>query len=146
MICRGNGQLNQFYSVGQHCIRAAREAIARGYDRRMILACLLHDASETYMSDVPRPFKKFLKEYLVMEDRLLDMIYTKYLGSALTEEENVKLQEIDDDLLYFDLRDLLNEKCETDEPLMHIDMTYVFQPFEEVEKEYLDLFYTYYEE
>lgn len=52
-----------------------------------VLACLLHDASECYMSDVPTPFKKQLPEYEEREERLLRMIYEKFLGSALTEEE-----------------------------------------------------------
>lgn len=56
LICRGNGHVKTFWSVGQHCICCAREAAARGLSNRMVLACLLHDASECYMSDVPTPF------------------------------------------------------------------------------------------
>lgn len=63
LICRGNGQVKTFFSVGQHCINCAREALARGYSRRVAFACLLHDASECYLSDVPRPFKKTLSGY-----------------------------------------------------------------------------------
>ncbi|MBR4027596.1 MAG: hypothetical protein IKJ01_08630, partial [Lachnospiraceae bacterium] len=63
LICRGNGHVKTFFSVGQHCIHCALEAEARGYSKRVILACLLHDASECYMSDVPRPFKQYLTEY-----------------------------------------------------------------------------------
>ena len=60
LLCRGNGHVRTFFSVGQHCILCAKEAEARGYSGRLILASLLHDASECYMSDVPRPFKKFV--------------------------------------------------------------------------------------
>ena len=63
LTCRGNGHVKTFFSVGQHCINCALEAEARGYSRRLVLACLLHDASEAYMSDVPRPFKPFLPQY-----------------------------------------------------------------------------------
>ena len=31
LICRGNGQVKSFFSVGQHCINAAKEAKLRGY-------------------------------------------------------------------------------------------------------------------
>ena len=48
LLCRGNGQVTQFFSVGQHCLNCAAEAEARGYSRRVCLACLLHDASEAY--------------------------------------------------------------------------------------------------
>ena len=75
LICRGNGQVKTFFSVGQHCINCAREALARGYSRRVAFACLLHDASECYLSDVPRPFKKTLSGYKEQEENLLDLIY-----------------------------------------------------------------------
>lgn len=51
LICRGNGHVKMFWSVGEHCICCAKEAKARGLSDRMVLACLLHDASECYMSD-----------------------------------------------------------------------------------------------
>lgn len=108
-ICRGNGQVRMFYSVAEHCINCALEAEARGYSRRVALACLLHDASESYMSDVPRPFKKYLKDYQEMEERLLSCIYKTFLGSDLTEEEQKKVKEIDNDLLAHDMLHLLGE-------------------------------------
>ena len=48
LLCRGNGHVQTFFSVGQHCIHCALEAQARGMSRRVVLACLLHDASEAY--------------------------------------------------------------------------------------------------
>ena len=53
LLCRGNGHVKTFFSVGQHCLHCAREALARNHSRRVALACLLHDASEAYLSDVP---------------------------------------------------------------------------------------------
>lgn len=44
LICRGNGHVKTFWSVGEHCICCAKEAKARGLSDRMVLACLLHDA------------------------------------------------------------------------------------------------------
>ena len=49
LICRGNGQVSSFWSVGEHCILCVKEAVARGYEDRLVLALLLHDASECYM-------------------------------------------------------------------------------------------------
>ncbi len=94
LICRGNGHVQTFFSVGQHCINCAREALARGCSDRMALACLLHDASECYLSDVPRPFKKTLAGYKRQEESLLNLIYEKYLGNLLTQEEKKQLKEI----------------------------------------------------
>lgn len=140
MVCRGNGHVNRFFSVAQHCIRCALEAEARELPQRMILACLIHDAGEAYMSDVPRPFKQFLGEYLAREEKLMEVVYGKFLGSPLTEEEQQILKQIDDDMLYFDLRDLLDEPQDRPEPEVHVDTGYGFVPFEEVEKQFLDLY------
>ena len=82
LLCRGNGHVKTFFSVGQHCILCAKEAMARGLPRRLALAALLHDASECYMSDVPRPFKKSLPKYQRQEEKLLCIIYEKYLDSV----------------------------------------------------------------
>lgn len=143
LICRGNGHVKTFWSVGQHCICCAKEAWARGLSNRMALACLLHDASECYMSDIPRPFKKELPEYQKREDALLEIIYTKFLGSPLNEEEQRQLKEIDDAMLWYDLENLLDEMQFGEIPELHIDLDYAFRPFQDVEKEYLDLFYLY---
>lgn len=140
LICRGNGHVKTFWSVGEHCICCAREAAARGLSGRVILACLLHDASECYMSDIPRPFKSVLPEYREHEDALLDMIYTRFLGSPLTEEEQRRLKEIDDALLWYDLTNLLDERPSGEPSEIHIGIDYTFRPFSDVEAEYLALF------
>lgn len=140
LLCRGNGHTKTFFSVGQHCLHCAREAQARGYSRRVALACLLHDASEAYLSDVPRPFKQTMPQYRVLENQLLDVIYTKFLGAPLTDEEAALVKQIDDDMLYFDLRALLNEPSNEPEPEMKSVFSYDVLPFETVEREYLELY------
>ena len=145
LTCRGNGHVKTFFSVGQHCVHCALEARARGYSRRLILACLLHDASECYMSDVPRPVKATMPQYKAVEERLLEQIYIKYLGSGLTEEEEKLVKRIDSDMLYYDLLNLLNEKMEQDAPLMETEFSYEVLPFEQVERRYLELFSRYQE-
>ena len=146
LLCRGGGQLTYFYSVGQHSLNCAAEAKARGWSKRQQLACLLHDASEAYMSDVPRPFKQHLSDYISHEKTLLDIVYTKYLGSRLDEEEEKKVKEIDDDMLYYDLKILLRGVSEEAPPIMKTHFSYEVLPFEVVEKRYLELFERYYRE
>ena len=58
LLCRANGHFRNFYSVAQHSINCMEEAKERGYSRKVQLACLLHDASEAYLSDVTRPIKQ----------------------------------------------------------------------------------------
>ena len=140
LICRGNGHVKTFFSVGQHCVNAAKEAILRGYSDRVILACLIHDAGEAYLSDVPRPVKPSMPKYNQLEDRLLNMIYEKFLGSPLTEEEQRLVKSVDNDLLYYDLKELLNEVLDVPAPSLHISLNYNFVPFDEIEQNFLALY------
>ena len=142
LTCRGNGHVKHFYSVGQHCIMCAREAMARGYSERVVLGCLLHDASEAYMSDVPRPFKEMLPEYVKLEEKLIDLIYRRFIGTTLSEEEMKLVRKVDDDVLYYDMMTLFGipwgEKSE-----LEIEPDYSLHSFEEVEKTYLEMFSLY---
>lgn len=143
LTCRGNGQVKTFFSVGQHCINCALEAKARGYTDRVALACLIHDASESYMSDVPRPLKRIMPTYQEVEANLLDVIYEKFLGEKPSLEELDKIKEIDDDFLYYDLTYLLNEELDKPKPAMKIQFSFEEVPFADVEKKYLELFHEY---
>ena len=129
LLCRGNGHVKQFFSVGQHCLHCAREAKARGWGSRVALACLLHDASEAS-----------LPEYRVLENRLLAVIYQKLLGSPLTAREAALVKQVDDDMLYYDLKVLLNDAPQGPAPVMQTAFSYQVLPFAQVEREYLELF------
>lgn len=89
------------------------------------------------MSDVPRPLKQEMPRYREVEEQLLQVIYKKFLGSSLTDEEARRLKEIDDDLLWYDLEVLLEEKQPGDAPKLHFELDYTVRPFVEVEQEYL---------
>ena len=41
LLCRGGGHMKYFYTVGLHSLNCAREAAARGWSNRLVLACLL---------------------------------------------------------------------------------------------------------
>ena len=57
LMTRANGHFPEFYSVAQHCMDCAMVAEAECLSIREQLACLLHDASEAYLSDITRPVK-----------------------------------------------------------------------------------------
>ena len=107
MICRANGHTKIFYSVAQHSIACALEAIERGLPKEIILGCLLHDASEAYLSDVTRPIKKELHYYLEVEEKLQNVIWEHFIGRPLTKEEERNIFEIDDQMLSAEFKQLM---------------------------------------
>ena len=104
-----------------------------------------HDAGECYLSDVPRPFKNELPGYRELEDRLLDLIYSRFLGSPLTREEEQAVREIDDGALYYDLKELIHSEQNGTDPQFTVLPDYSFRPFGEVEQEFMDMFRYYFE-
>lgn len=106
----------------------------------MQLACLLHDASEAYLSDVTRPVKQELPEYVEIEGPLQDTIWNKYLGMPLTAEEHAMVFEIDDALLYHEFVALMDTRLGEMEPGLRSEPVFGFFGFVETEKEFLRLF------
>ena len=109
MLCRANGHFPIFYSVAQHSIACAQEAIARNLPKEIVLGCLLHDGSEAYLSDVTRPVKQDLPYYLEVEDRLQNMIWNHFIGRSLTDKEKEQVFEIDDQMLSMEFHQLMPE-------------------------------------
>jgi len=141
MLCRANGHFRSFYSVGMHCVNCAREAIARGYSRKVQLACLLHDGSEAYLSDVTRPVKEEIPQYREIEDPLQDVIWQKFLGEVLTKEEYRQVFEIDDDILENEFPALMGAKLKETVPELACQAQFQFESFQKTEEEFLQLFY-----
>ncbi len=110
LMCRANGHIKHFYSVAQHCLNCAKEADARGLSKEIRLACLLHDASEAYLSDITRPVKRSLPQYRGFEEILQNRIYGKFNLGSLREEEYCIVKEIDDTMLYYEMLELMDEE------------------------------------
>lgn len=140
LMCRANGHFVSFYSVAQHCINCANEAMARGLPARMQLACLLHDASEAYLSDVTRPVKQHLPKYREIENNLQDMIFDKFLGSRLTDAEAACIKQIDNDILICEFNTLMKKKVFDDCPSISSKPTFAFCNFAKVEHEFIRLY------
>jgi hypothetical protein len=108
LLCRGSGHLKYFYSVGQHSINCSDEAETRGYSKRIILACLLHDSSEAYISDIVRPVKANLPEYVSVEKNILGTIFEKFGIGDLSAAENDKWKKVDDEMMETELMRLMH--------------------------------------
>ncbi len=139
MLCRANGHFPVFYSVAQHSLNCMREAKERGLSERVQLACLLHDASEAYISDVTRPVKSALPEYKNIEKGLETAIYEKWLG-GITADEYAVMREIDDVMLYHEFLRFMGERLWENEPKLYSKPRFFFELFGGVEKEFTAAF------
>lgn len=72
-LCRFGGHCTRFYSVAEHSILVSRQC-----PRELRLAGLLHDASEAYLVDIPRPIKRSLVGYIDMEAAIQGVINSKF--------------------------------------------------------------------
>ncbi|MBR1482233.1 MAG: hypothetical protein IJ598_04585, partial [Ruminococcus sp.] len=127
------------YSVAQHSIACAAEAFARGYTPIVMMGCLLHDASEAYLSDVTRPVKKELPQYLQAENALQDAIWRRFIGRDLTEDEKKKIFEIDDLMLSMEFHQLMPEELNDDYRQLVNDFVCETLPTETVRDNFLQL-------
>ena len=140
LMTRANGHFSEFFSVAQHCIQCAKEAMARNYVPRLCMACLLHDASEAYLSDVTRPVKKNMVMYLQIEEQLQNAIYRKFIEGEPVGEEAELLKGIDDACLYYEFKHFMDIQIFKMEPIMLSDLSYEVRPMKEVEQEFLEIF------
>ena len=139
LICRANGHFRHFYSVAQHCIACAEEAIERGYSPEVILGCLLHDASEAYLCDVTRPVKKHIPQYLQAEEKLQEVIWKQFIGRELADAEKKLIFEIDDDILSMEFHLLMPEDLNEDYRKLQGSYTCEYQDPQEVKSRFIQM-------
>ncbi len=140
LLCRGNGQLKQFYSVAQHCINCCLEAKSRQYSPKLQLMCLLHDASEAYIADIITPVKKHLTQYISIEKHLQNTIYEKFIPSKLMSEDLALVKQVDHDMHVYESKILMPKDIfvEDSKNIGKYDLT--FQAFTKVKQEYIYLY------
>jgi len=102
MQCRFSGHCRKFYSVAQHSV-----LVSYICDSEDALWGLLHDASEAYLVDVPRPLKRSGKfdAYIEFEHQMQEAICRRF-GLPLQEPPSVK--KADTILLATEARDLMS--------------------------------------
>lgn len=137
LMCRANGHIRHFYSVAQHCLNCVREAKARGFSEAIQLACLLHDASEAYISDITRPVKRSLPQYMELEEVVQKQIYGRFALSHLKDEDHAAVKEIDDCLLYYEMLDLMGEEIFEERPELFSEPDLGQQDFTAIEESFL---------
>lgn len=102
MQCRFTGHCKDFYSVAQHSV-----LVSYICDSQDALWGLMHDATEAYLIDVPRPLKRSGKfqAYLDFEDQMQEAICRRF---ALPFKEPVSVKKADSILLATEARDLMS--------------------------------------
>ena len=99
-ICRWGGHVPKFYSVGEHSVHCANLI----NDKSQAFEALMHDASEAYLVDIPRPIKHKLSQYKTIEDNLMKLISEKF-GFQYPLSKEVKT--IDNTLLQMEWESLI---------------------------------------
>lgn len=140
LMTRANGHYPEFYSVAQHSLDCAMLAKAEGRSAREVRACLLHDASEAYLSDITRPVKANLPEYHRIEHVLQEAIYNKYIPGGLTKEEQQTVKRIDDTCLYYEFDHFMGRKLFDTPPEIVRLPAFKLRPMKDVETEFLAVY------
>lgn len=84
-LCRYGGHTSRFYSVAEHCV-----LMSQAVNPEHALWALLHDATEAYVVDVPRPLKRQLPDYMAAE-ALVGLAVAERFGLDPVEPAEVKL-------------------------------------------------------
>lgn len=99
LLCRFGGHCRQFYSVAQHSVIASWNV-----KQKFALEALLHDSTEAFLVDMPRPIKQVLKGYRDIEKGLDKVIREKF---NLPEEMTKAVHLVDNQMLATEKRDLM---------------------------------------
>ena len=140
LMTRANGHCKHFYSVAQHSIHCHYEAKSRGYSERVQLGCLLHDASESYISDLTRPVKRNLPEYFAIEAKLQSVIYDRFGLGDLSEDELKQIEDVDDTLLYYEFEVLMDSPIYKTPPPKAMEHDFSPRDFAGVEREFIEIY------
>lgn len=84
--------------------------------------------------------KQEIPKYLEIEKPLQDLIWKKYLGCLLTEEEYTQVFEIDDAILYHEFVALMDMKLEPVEPELKSKPVFSFSDFAYYDQLFQDSF------
>lgn len=89
------------------------------------------------MSDITRPVKKLLPQYLDIEERLQKAICEEFNISDVSPD---MIKEIDDALLYYEFIHLLGEKVFDDEPELIGQPDFTQRDFINVKNEFINIY------
>jgi 5'-deoxynucleotidase YfbR-like HD superfamily hydrolase len=126
MTCRWAGHCHTYYSVAEHSVRVSEVcgnlARALRYPSYQVteleMLGLMHDATEAYLGDIPRPLKsqfkletpRGLETFRVAEDHLYRVIEVGLGLPVLTDEYEKIVKQADNILLSTEARDVAHNQ------------------------------------
>ena len=116
LMTRANGHFPAFYSVGQHSL------------------------AEAYMSDVTRPVKARLPEFVRAEERLLALLFDTLVEARPTSARWQTVTEIDNAMLSAEFLHFTGEVIPTNAPPLQRTPDWTQLPFDRVEQDFLHLY------
>ena len=96
---RFGGHLKHFYSVAEHSL-LCMDYVADN----LKLQALLHDASEAYLMDMPKPIKNHLPDYQIIEYKIQSVINKKF-GLPIDLDKSIKV--VDKKIIEFEWQKLM---------------------------------------
>ncbi len=138
LLCRFSGQCPTFFSVAEHSIY-----VADGLPDNLKLAGLLHDSSEAYLADLPRPVKVGIPEYKSLEKSVEAVIAQKFnlefptSASVMRADRAVLKHEI---FTFFGAQRYLEDFGEEYQP--GVSQHILGFPPKEAEEKFLDLYWS----
>lgn len=100
----------------------------------------MHDASESYISDLTRPVKRNLPEYFAIEEKLQRIIYERFGLGDLSDEERKQIEDVDDTLLHYEFETLMDFHMFDPPPNKAMEHDFSQREFVSVEKEFKLIF------
>ncbi len=146
MSCRFNGMCSNYYSVAEHSLLVGME-MEKLYpnERDLILQALLHDGTEAYIPDIPKPLKHYWEtkfEIMGFEDRIMAHIYSR-LGVKADNSKDDDVKKLDNALLMAERNRLFRDRYlwefPKDTPI--VDTIIIGYPPSLAKKHFLDYYF-----
>jgi len=136
-ICRFCGHTREFYSVAQHSVLVALNV----REEKHFMHALFHDASEAYISDIPRPLKRNFYKLQALERLILRRVFEKLEMSETLPEE---VHYWDNVLIATEARDLFSSSVDDWTKQLPQPLTWSIRPLppQAAKQLFLDAFYS----
>jgi hypothetical protein len=108
------------YSVGVHCVTMEFSIENIYKNKSMQLDALMHDSSETYITDIPKPIKERIPMIEEIEADILNVIYQKYGIKHFLEVQNLDQAMVFTEIEMLKILNPLDNRIPTGMPILDV--------------------------